>query len=383
MLCTTTFPSAKVNSSVKPSVEHSSATQCSVPASAQLSSALSATVPIADDLSVGDLADTSSHLSPQRDVQAAGITLLERGEAVAQEELFLEDLSYTTQGSLMAEQPRAPSASSLPPIPNLGAAALAQGGGPHHTGNHFKPVSKANSSVLMSRLAASYQGSSHEMNQTSSSTSTCPTVEPSDVQPWVKLPSMIPSQALSPVLFSSQLSSTVPTYRQDAAELYLSTETEACSTEAKEDGDEFPHFTPSHCRHLNQDLFYSSAYKAPRQALHSLGSVAQPPPLALETADPTAINPQLLVAIQKAMEEKLYEDALAFHACCLSEPRADQNQVALLRRNCARLHLLQQNPQEALSLCNQILSADSEDVLALQLEAETRRMLNAPSAVSS
>ena len=83
------------------------------------------------------------------------------------------------------------------------------------------------------------------------------------------------------------------------------------------------------------------------------------------------------------MEEKLYYDALAYHACCLSEPRADQNQVALLQRNCARLHLLQQNPQEALSLCNQILSADSEDVLAIQLEAETRRMLNAPSAVSS
>ena len=149
MLVTTVPSSSKVTSSIKPSVEHTSATQSTMLASAPLSSILSSSVPIAEALSVGDLADTSSHLSPQGDVQAAGFPLLEKGEAVAKQELFLEDLSYTTQGLLMSEQPRAPSASSLPPIPNLGAAALAQGGGPHHSGNHFKPLDDANSSVLI------------------------------------------------------------------------------------------------------------------------------------------------------------------------------------------------------------------------------------------
>merc|ERR1719209_107636 len=209
------------------------------------------------------------------------------------------------------------------------------------------------------------------VTSSSSSAPVTSLVEP-DVEPS--------STPLFPVLASAQLSTclspTVPSAADNSAG-----DLATVSIEMWSDAD--PSFTPSHLRHLNHNLSYLSVYKAPQKALHSLGLASQPPPLALEQADPTAINPQLRVAIQKAMEEKLYEDALAFHACCLSEPRADQHQVALLRRNCARLHLLQQNPQEALSLCNQILSADSEDVLAIQLEAETRRMLNAPSAISS
>ena len=288
LLCTTTFPSAKVNSSVK----HSSATQCSVPASAQLSSALSATVPIADDLSVGDLADTSSHLSPQRDVQAAGITLLERGEAVAQEELFLEDLSYTTQGSLMAEQPRAPSASSLPPIPNLGAAALAQGGGPHLTGNHFKPLDDAHSSLLMSGLVTSHPRPSLMTDADPSYTlaSTCSDAVPSVVEPLVQLPSNMPSPVLSSVPLSNVFSSKVPitshVSASDPAEVVWF------------DDD----FTPSHYRHLNPYLSYGYL---PHSALFYLGSWPQPPPaptsLFLEALDEDVLEPALLEAAHDAL----------------------------------------------------------------------------------
>ena len=107
LLVTTAFPSARVNSSVKPSVEHSSATHCSVTASAQLSFVPSSTVPTAEALSIGD-------------VQAAGIPFLAEDDDVA-DELFLEELSvlsYPTQGSLMVEQPRAPSAFSPSPHPS-------------------------------------------------------------------------------------------------------------------------------------------------------------------------------------------------------------------------------------------------------------------------
>ena len=83
------------------------------------------------------------------------------------------------------------------------------------------------------------------------------------------------------------------------------------------------------------------------------------------------------------MEEEWYEYALDLHFCCINEAQANGSQVRLLRRNCVRLHLLQQNPEEALGLCNQILSADSDDVLAIQLQAEARRMLIAPSAATS
>ena len=83
------------------------------------------------------------------------------------------------------------------------------------------------------------------------------------------------------------------------------------------------------------------------------------------------------------MEAEKYEAALGLHSCCISEPGADQSQIALLQRNCVRLHLLQQNPEEALDLCKQILSGDSEDVYAIQLQAEARKMLAAPSAAPS
>ena len=67
------------------------------------------------------------------------------GDAV---EILLE---AAPQGSLMAEQPRAPSASSPSPIPTQGAAALAQGEGPHHAGNdHLNAIHCPDSLLLMS-----------------------------------------------------------------------------------------------------------------------------------------------------------------------------------------------------------------------------------------
>ena len=192
----------------------------------------------------------------------------------------------------------------------------------------------------------------------------------------------MPSQGLSSVPLSSQFSTTVHTCSQVEPELSFYSEREASSSE--DDGDEFPNFTPSHCRHLNHDLFYINAYKARWHDLHSLGSVARPPPLVLETADPAAIDAHLLECLQGAMEDEWYEYALDLHRCCIIEAQADRSQVGLLRRNCVRLHLLQQDPDKALNLCNQILSVDSEDVFAIQLQAEAQRMLDcAPSAAPS
>ena len=383
-------------------------------------------------------------------------------------ELTLEspsDFYNITQGSPVGKQPGAPLAPNPPPIPTIGAAALAQGGGPQHAGNnHLHVVQCSDSFLLMSghplptpESLQSVQSSPRETLDTSSMTppllgrrssgSTQPppldcgspmgegkhpnkptcvikasrtaaalsrfyqlkqtfaslenlfvpqqqalcVTSPSSasdvtslVEPHVQLSSA--SHSLVPVLASAQLSTELssldPTTAHDTTR-----DSAAVSIESQSEVffDADPNFTPSHCRHLNHDLFYSSAYKAPRQALHSLGSVAQPPPLSLETADPTAINPELLEAIPGAMEEEFYGYALDLHYCCISinEAKADRCQIALLQRNCVRLLLLKNDPEEALKLCNQILSADSEDVLAIQLEAETRRMLNAPSAISS
>ena len=82
------------------------------------------------------------------------------------------------------------------------------------------------------------------------------------------------------------------------------------------------------------------------------------------------------------MEEEFYGYALDLHHCCISinEAKADRCQIALLQRNCVRLLLLKNDPEEALKLCNQILTMDSEDVHTIQLQAEARRKLTAHSA---
>ena len=363
LLVTTAFSSAALHSSVQPSVEHSSATQCSVLASAQLSSVLSSTVPIAEALSVGDLADNSSH--SQGGVQAAGLPLLQQGEAVAQEELFLEDLSSTTQGSLMAEQPRAPSASSLPPIPNLGAAALAQGRGPHHSGNHFKTLDDANSSVLMSGMAASPPSPSLMTDADPSYTlaSTCSDAEPSVVEPHVKLPSTMPSPMLSSVPLSHEFSSKVPITSHVSAGHPAQVV--------------FEDWTNSHLRHLNIPNLSSEGEPALLADCYSLGSWhnAAPSPLLLEVPDVKTMqfDQEVLEAIYTADHAaalELFSSCLAF---CASQ--VDRTETALLRRNCTRLHLLLQQPDDALRLCHQDWTVDPEDVRTERLHQAARMMI--------
>ena len=93
----------------------------------------------------------------------------DEGDAAAKEEPILEASFNIKQGSLMAEQPGAPSAPNPPPIPYIGAAALAQGGGPQPTGNHFEPDSVANSHILMSGFCGICQAnalpSNHNLHQ--------------------------------------------------------------------------------------------------------------------------------------------------------------------------------------------------------------------------
>ena len=133
----------------------------------------------------------------------------------------------------------------------------------------------------------------------------------------------------------------------------------------------------------DQDIDNSShitAHETPRQALTSSRSSSRPPSLELETADPTIVEPHLLEAVQDAMAAQRFEAALNLHLCCIktSDSIADSNQLSLLRRNCVRLYLLQQDPEEALFLCNQILSADNTDMSAIKLQEEAQKMLTAP-----
>ena len=386
MLVTTVPSSSKVTSSIKPSVEHTSATQSTMLASAPLSSILSSSVPIAEALSVGDLADTSSLFSSQRDVKAAGIPLLEKGEAVVKEELSLVDLSYTTQGSLMAEQPRAPSASSLPPIPNLGAVALAQGGGPHLSGNHFIPVSHANSSALMSGLAASHPDPSLMTDAGPSYTlaSTCSDAEPSAVEPRVKLTSAMPSPVLSSVPLSTEFSSTVPITSNVSACEFNSSVAPGDPAEVAWFEDDF---TPSHYRHLNPSLSYGFL---PHSVLFSLGSWPPPPPahpsaptpLFFEALNKDALEPVLLDGARDVLQRQRWRTSLDLLHCCLNACASrSPSELVPLQRSCARLHLFLQQPDEALGLLRaQAVHQDDPlkgplDPLTKQLWEEARTMI--------
>ena len=60
-------------------------------------------------------------------------------------------------------------------------------------------------------------------------------------------------------------------------------------------------------------------------------------------------------------------------ASCVSQ--ADRAEAALLRRNCARLHLLLQQPDDALRLCNQDWTVDPEDVRTEKLRQAARMMI--------
>ena len=91
------------------------------------------------DQLVTDLDHADPHHTSEDDPEPGHLA----GEAA---ELLLE---ASPQGSLMVEQPRAPSASSPSPIPNEGAAALAQGGGPQHAGNDHLDVLDCPDSLLL------------------------------------------------------------------------------------------------------------------------------------------------------------------------------------------------------------------------------------------
>ena len=178
---------------------------------------------------------------------------LNEGGAAAKEEPIREASFNIKQGSLMAKQPGAPSAPSPPPIPNIGAAALAQGGGPQPTGNHFKPDSVANSPILMSGLAASSPAQSLATGAGYRNThaSTCTGTEPSGVNLYVKLPSTLPSLPLSSAPLSTKSSSNVHnTSHVSAGE--FSVPKDPAQTAAWFDED----FTPSHLRHQNTPLSY-------------------------------------------------------------------------------------------------------------------------------
>ena len=67
-----------------------------------------------------------------------------------EQELMLESPSNNiTQGSPVVEQPGAPLVPNPSPIPIIGAAALAQGEGPQHAGNHHLDAIQCSNSLLL------------------------------------------------------------------------------------------------------------------------------------------------------------------------------------------------------------------------------------------
>ena len=69
---------------------------------------------------------------------------------------------------------------------------------------------------------------------------------------------------------------------------------------------------------------------------------------------------EVLAAIYSGDQAEALEIFSSCLASCASQ--VDHTEVALLRRNCARLHLLLHQPGEALTLCNLNWQVDNEDV---------------------
>ena len=196
------------------------------------------------------------------------------------------------------------------------------------------------------------------LHATSSSSSAAVTslVEP-DVEPS--------SAPLFPVLASAQLStelsSTVPS-AADTSACDLAAVSIESQREVLFDAD--PSFTPSHLRHLNNPTFSLEGEPALLPDCFSLGSwdTAAPSSLLLEvpSVHTMQFGQEVLAAIYSGDHAAALEIFSSHLASC--ESQVDHTEVALLRRNCARLHLRLHQPDEALALCNLNWQVDNEDV---------------------
>ena len=235
------------------------------------------------------------------------IAKFSKGNANAKGEQNLEE------GSLKAEQPRAPSAHSPSPIPHIGAAALAQGEGPQPTGNDQTKIVHYSDSLL-------------------------PMSGPPPSTPE-------PKQA------------------------FLDTD---------------PSFTPSHLRHLNNPTLSFNGYAGCPVSWRSCLEIGNWNVLPWGAAPPRRIPLRLEVPdvniLQFAHDEYDWDDVLEAVSSldCKSDQISalklfsdllntevsgmDHTQAALLRRNCARLHILLHQPTQALDLCNLNFQVDGEDV---------------------
>ena len=179
-------------------------------------------------------------------------------------------------------------------------------------------------------------------------------------------PDVEPSSApLFPVLASAQLStelsSTVPS-AADTSACDLAAVSIESQREVLFDAD--PSFTPSHLRHLNSPTFSLEGEPALLPDCFSLGSwdTAAPSSLLLEvpSVHTMQFGQEVLAAIYSGDHAAALEIFSSHLASC--ESQVDHTEVALLRRNCARLHLRLHQPDEALALCNLNWQVDSEDV---------------------
>ena len=203
--------------------------------------------------------------------------------------------------------------------------------------------------------------------------STCSDAEPPVVEPYVKFPSTVPSPVLSSVPLSNNFSSTVPITRNDSACEFNSSVAPGDPAKATWFDD---NFTPSYLRHLHPSLSYGHLTHS---ALVSLGSWPQPPPaptsLFLEALDEDVLEPVLLEAAHDALQRQRWENYLALLHCCLTACASrSPSELVPLQRNCARLHLFLQQPDEALSLLR-AQAVDRDDPLTKQLWEEAKTMI--------
>ena len=109
----------------------------------------------------------------------------------------------------------------------------------------------------------------------------------------------------------------------------------------------------------------------------SLGSwnTAPPSPLLLEV--PAVHTMQFDEEVLEAIYTGDHAAALDLFSSCLAScvSQVDHTEAALLRRNCARLYLLLQQPDAALHLCHHDWQVDPEDVRTERLRQVARTMI--------
>ena len=322
--------------------------------------------------------DSMSALKP-----CSSQTLTHSRELLLVDQPSLSLLDEDQLGSVTSEQSRTTSPIACTQIPIKEAAAFATVCRPQITGNSFlSSGSNANHLLRMSGLAPElqpdYLGRTSEAsllplvtppNKTLPVTSlSSAAAETSLAEPLVQLSSAPYLPVFTSDHLSTELSSPAPATADD-----LTCDLAAVSIEPKQevDLDAYPNFTHSHLRHLNKPTFSFEGGPALLSDCYSLGTWAIPDlkpvstmPLLLEVPSARVCSNLLWSDLLVAVHSGDHYEALDIHSSFLKSYRSqlDRTDVALLQRNTARLLLLLNQPEAALTICKLTYQTDSEDV---------------------